>query len=179
MWLAGRGCTTGTGTEWGSGSFIQKSLLAVCLARRAKTGSLSCARRLDSYQGVRPIMPEVGNCRLRRAGYLNYPFSDPARPHPPPPGAGAQQAQDRRWSLSLPLSSHQPCASLPRHLHSKTANGRPLTESMRVPKLATNVLDTPACVHPPRPNSESLRKLTRCSLGDQAPRGQIAGVMLS
>ena len=127
----------------GSGSFIQKSLLAVCLARRAKTGSLSYtaqARRLDSYQGVRPIMPEVGNCRLRRAGYLNYPFSDPARPHPPPPGAGAQQAQVEPCPRLSRLTNLVPPLRAIYTVHSKTANDQPLAGSTCVPKIGYQCL---------------------------------------
>lgn len=83
--------------EWGSGSFIQKKKNCLLSRPSGKNGvpfpTLAQARRLDSYQGVCPIMPEQGDCRLRCAGYLNYPSRIPPgpirrRPVPGPAGTG-------------------------------------------------------------------------------------------
>lgn len=73
----------------------KKNLLAVSPVgqKRGPFPTLAQARRLDSYQGVCPIMPEQGDCRLRCAGYLNYPSRIPPgpirrRPVPGPAGTG-------------------------------------------------------------------------------------------
>ena len=75
-----------------------KKYLACCLARRAKTGSLSytCpSSSIGLVSGRPPDHARTGRLSSEVCRVPKLSFSDPARPHPPPPGAGSSR---HRWS---------------------------------------------------------------------------------